>query len=215
MSDPTAEFPPNKTCSKCRNDFPRTPEHFHRDRHNKDGLCARCKICAREDKRLSDLAYRDKRVEYHRRYYIDHSEKLKQSNRLWHTNNRQEANQRSRQWYSANPDKARENKRRWIRDNPEKHREVRRAKEQRRRARKHNAEGTHTAADIQAQYERQNGRCYYCGLKVGKKYHVDHVTPLSRGGSDGPENLVVTCGGCNLRKNDKLPHEWPEGGRLL
>lgn len=44
---------------------------------------------------------------------------------------------------------------------------------------------------------------------------VDHVVPLVKGGSNGPDNLVIACSTCNLRKNDKLPHEWPEGGRLL
>jgi 5-methylcytosine-specific restriction endonuclease McrA len=41
------------------------------------------------------------------------------------------------------------------------------------------------------------------------------VVPLSRGGSNGPENIVIACPTCNLAKKDKMPHEWPEGGRLL
>jgi 5-methylcytosine-specific restriction endonuclease McrA len=30
---------------------------------------------------------------------------------------------------------------------------------------------------------------------------------LSRGGGNGPENLVISCATCNVRKNDRLPHE--------
>lgn len=87
-----------------------------------------------------------------------------------------------------------------------------------RRARKINAQGKHTAQDVQAQYTRQKGECYYaaCGhSKLGKVYHVDHIIPLSRGGSNGPENLVIACPTCNLSKHNKLLHEWVEGGRLL
>jgi 5-methylcytosine-specific restriction endonuclease McrA len=40
-------------------------------------------------------------------------------------------------------------------------------------------------------------------------WQVDHVIPLSRGGSNWPTNLVCACGQCNSRKCDKLPWlEW-------
>jgi 5-methylcytosine-specific restriction endonuclease McrA len=78
----------------------------------------------------------------------------------------------------------------------------------RRRARKAKATGTHTADDILAQYERQSGACYWCDAEVGQDYHVDHVVPLSKGGSDGPDNLVIACPTCNLRKGAKMPDEF-------
>ena len=83
------------------------------------------------------------------------------------------------------------------------------------KARRKGAIGTHTAADIKAQYARQKGKCYYCHARVGDTYHVDHVVPLARGGSNWPENLVISCPTCNMQKRDKLPHEWVQGGRLL
>ena len=72
--------------------------------------------------------------------------------------------------------------------------------------------GSHTAADIAAQHARQKGRCYWCDEKVGRRYHVDHIVPLARGGSNDPENLVISCRFCNLSRGAKLPHEW--GSRL-
>lgn len=38
--------------------------------------------------------------------------------------------------------------------------------------------------------------------------HIDHVWPLSKGGSNGPENLVLACAECNLRKSAKTPMEF-------
>jgi hypothetical protein len=76
-----------------------------------------------------------------------------------------------------------------------------------------NAPGTHTAEDVQAQYDRQKGRCYYCHKKLDDKYHIDHVIPLAKGGSDGPENLVVACQFCNLSKHDKHPMDFD--GRMF
>lgn len=74
-------------------------------------------------------------------------------------------------------------------------------------ARKANG-GSHSDEDVQAQYERQKGKCFYCGEAVGDKYHVDHVVPIVKGGSDGPENLVIACPHCNAKKSGKHPMEF-------
>lgn len=76
------------------------------------------------------------------------------------------------------------------------------------KARKTGNGGTHAAADVRAQYKRQKGRCFYCDEKVGKKYHVDHVTPLVKKGSNGPENLVISCPTCNLSKGAQHPMDF-------
>jgi 5-methylcytosine-specific restriction endonuclease McrA len=94
------------------------------------------------------------------------------------------------------------------------HREESTAKTRRYRARKMGASGSHDAADIRAQFERQKGRCYWCGQKVAwKKKHADHVVPLSSGGSNGPENLVISCAFCNDSKGAKHPMDF--AGRML
>lgn len=79
---------------------------------------------------------------------------------------------------------------------------------ERRRAWKLSAEGTHTEQDIVDLYDLQDGRCVYCAMPVGDNYHVDHMTPLSRGGSNWPDNLAITCPPCNLSKNDKTADEF-------
>lgn len=55
--------------------------------------------------------------------------------------------------------------------------------------------------------KRDEGRCQYCGdLSPGG--HIDHVIPLSRGGTDSIENLKWSCPTCNLSKGDKTLDEW-------
>ena len=70
--------------------------------------------------------------------------------------------------------------------------------------------GTHTAADVQRIRAEQGNKCFWCGEPLGRSYHVDHYIPLSKGGSNGPENLNVACPTCNLQKRDKLPGEFME-----
>lgn len=100
------------------------------------------------------------------------------------------------------------------------HLEQRCAHQRNRHARKRAAPGTHTAADVRAQYKRQKGRCFYgrkvnpdCAVSLKAGYHVDHVTPLVKKGSNGTENTVLTCPSCNLRKGAKHPMDF--AGRML
>lgn len=42
---------------------------------------------------------------------------------------------------------------------------------------------------------------------LGRKVHVDHIIPLSRGGRHHPDNLQILLMSQNLRKNDKILNE--------
>jgi 5-methylcytosine-specific restriction endonuclease McrA len=69
------------------------------------------------------------------------------------------------------------------------------------------AEGTFTAADIAAIYAKQGGCCRWCSVPLNRRYHIDHIIPLSRWGTNWPANLVCACARCNLSKGDRLPFE--------
>ena len=49
--------------------------------------------------------------------------------------------------------------------------------------------------------KRDNFRCQYCG-KTGADtvLEVDHITPVSKGGTDDFENLITACKECNRGK---------------
>lgn len=59
--------------------------------------------------------------------------------------------------------------------------------------------------------KRSSGICYYCGRKF--KPHqltMDHIIPLSRGGTSERFNIVPACKECNNTKKYLLPAEWDE-----
>lgn len=52
---------------------------------------------------------------------------------------------------------------------------------------------------------RDGPDCHYCGCHLEyDEITLDHVTPRSKGGSDGLWNLVLSCAACNQEKADKL-----------
>lgn len=55
--------------------------------------------------------------------------------------------------------------------------------------------------------ERDGGACVYCGNTDGP-FHIDHVHPLSQGGSSALDNLALACVPCNLSKGAKTVREW-------
>jgi 5-methylcytosine-specific restriction endonuclease McrA len=52
-----------------------------------------------------------------------------------------------------------------------------------------------------------DGRCAYCQQDCPKPT-LDHIIPLSLGGSHRPENLAPCCMSCNSQKNAKRLQDW-------
>lgn len=67
------------------------------------------------------------------------------------------------------------------------------------------------------EFKNNSKKCYWCGCNLKNvKYHIDHYTPLSKGGEHTLSNLVISCDKCNLKKNAKDPLEFANSiGRLL
>lgn len=51
--------------------------------------------------------------------------------------------------------------------------------------------------------------CYYCRRIMDKKEaELEHIIPLSRGGTNDYFNLIIVCHRCNSSKNNKTVQEW-------
>lgn len=61
-------------------------------------------------------------------------------------------------------------------------------------------------------------RCGYCLTReaiVGTPMEVEHIFPVSLGGSTTEENLWLACSFCNLHKGNRTFAEDPESGRSV
>ena len=56
----------------------------------------------------------------------------------------------------------------------------------------------------QAMFEEQGGKCNACENEMRiVDFHIDHIIPVSKGGSDTRENYQLLCGNCNMIKGNR------------
>lgn len=234
---------PEKQCNSCKCNFPSTREYFTPDKKSPDGLkrvCKRCRSIANSEfvrRKSSDPEWAAKRrqqsLENTRKRNAENPEKHEQSKahkRKQHKLKRartSDFNEKRR----AKRNLKRENEVRSIRraNDPEYRERTNKDTRERRAAnpdywrlksriysaKRRSQMGTehYTQADIKLQYSSQKGKCWHCGKACNGTYHIDHLIPLSRGGTDKASNIVISCPTCNERKHDKYTWEW--NGRLL
>jgi len=138
------------------------------------------------------VAHREEKSAYNAAYSAANHEELRAYHASWYQKHRSEIALEQAAYYQAN-------------------REKKRVRCAARRALKIGVTiGNH--AEIAHIYDRAHNapkiRCYLCGkiIPPGKR-HVDHITPLSKGGQHRAANLAIACASCNCSKGSKRPNE--------
>lgn len=99
-------------------------------------------------------------------------------------------------WREENAEQHRANARAWAQANPEQANLISRLKKHRRRE-----AGVLTAADWRAVLDLYGEACLACGSDEPPT--IDHVVPVSRGGTNTADNVQPLCSPCNTRKGTK------------
>lgn len=204
-----------KYCNKCECDTERY-------------LSGDCKPCARkraaiyrvnnpEKTKALVSEWRKKNKDRTNEWRLSNKEKIFAKAKSWYDSRKNEkqfkdaASSRAREWYAKNRDRAIARQKEYNVRNPENVI----TSSHNRRARKNSADGSHTAQDIKQLFALQRGKCACCKVGINDGYHVDHVIPLSLGGSNDRLNLQLLCPTCNLQKSAKHPIDFMQSRGFL
>ena len=165
-----------------------------------------CTVCLNDDNKLR----------HHSKYTNPaFRETTRKRARDWRLANQERYDANQKRYRQENREKLRKYAEDWIAKHPDRHQASREARNTRRRTRKKANGGHCTADDMIALRARHKGRCAGCGKK-SRSLEIDHIQPISRGGTSDPANLQLLCSHCNRTKHAKDPIEWAQdNGRLL
>lgn len=77
-------------------------------------------------------------------------------------------------------------------------------------------ESVYDAGDVAAIVKAQKGRCAYCRDRLPKHgFCMDHIHPVSKGGTSDRFNMQATCRTCNAKKHAKDPIDFARSLGLL
>lgn len=208
-----------RICKTCNQPYPLTVEFWHKDGSDKYGFTYSCKECAKarahewlddnpeRNKENCKNRYNTKRDEYIA-YRERNAEHIAESKRDWRKRNPDKVKKHKSESQKRNRPAANARAKKWSDSHPE-HRQ---ALTMQRIARKKNAPGSYNGDDIKRMYDEQEGQCAYCGIRlyldIPKDVHVDHIIPLTKGGTNYPDNLALSCAECNQSKNNHGLADW-------
>jgi len=133
-----------------------------------------------------------------KKYYSENKEKAKE----WAAENKEKIRKKNKKYYSENKEKAKIFRKKWQGNNPEKVRE----ENFRRRTNGKIEKGV--IAKIINENILKYGiiTCEKCKKQClsSYDYHVDHIVPISKGGTNDCGNLQVLCAYCNLNKHTEI-----------
>lgn len=219
-----------KQCSKCLETKPFS--EFYREKRFAIGYQATCKECMRKHKREARLANPNMDHEYYLKnkdrlllqkkvkYATDdeHRKRISLQQKQYYQKNCEKIKTRVKAYTAQNQEKVttyqkayRSNPENILRSNAASRRY--RAKVENKKAlalrqalytyRKLNAPGNSTKAQLKARWDYYGGKCWIC---TDDAREMDHVKPLTKGGSHWPGNLRPICRSCNARKSNTWPY---------
>jgi 5-methylcytosine-specific restriction endonuclease McrA len=191
-----------KNCYVCKTD--KASDQFGKNRRYDDGLQRVCKTCwtARA------AAYRAENIEQVRA--IERGSKAKRWNedsrflvrqRAYNRTHREQIRKTQTARYARDPERFRKAMREWRAAHPE----ACWIQDTRKRLVRAKATGHATEQQVRDRMAVWGFRCWACSAPMES---VDHVIPLSRGGTNWPANLRPCCLSCNSSKGAKDWKRW-------
>lgn len=193
----------------------------------KNGSCHECSLQIRRARYQEEYQKRKEEIKARsKKWRIDNIDRARDYDRKMYLSKRDAELVRMKERYYKNREADIDRKRKAYRENAEENREKQRKRYaenkdyfkpyiKARKARIRSSIGSFSAAQVRKMLEDQGCKCIYCKCDISKNYHVDHIVPVSKGGSSFIENIQLLCQTCNLRKRAKMPEDYAKEIGLL
>jgi 5-methylcytosine-specific restriction endonuclease McrA len=195
-----------------------------------------------ERAKLYYRSHKQQKKEYDKAYRAANREKINEWYRKWRSENRERENAKAVARIAADPERHaktvfewRKKNSAWLKEyeskrrkNPERIEATRRAskawkdahpQERRNHVRNRRAklrDGGVLSRGIEKKLMfLQRGQCAACHCNIKNEFQLDHIVPVSRGGSNTDSNAQLLCPRCNQSKSNKTAEEFMRGRGLL
>lgn len=152
-------------------------------------------------------------------WYLKNKEKVSTDAKKKYAENSEAIKKRVDEYRLLNPDKIKKGQAKHREKNKEKakiysvawrakNHDISKIHRQNRRAKIKLATGSISRGLKNKLFKLQHGKCACCGFGLGGDYHMDHIVPLARGGTNTDDNIQLLTAKCNMQKSAKDPIEF-------
>lgn len=192
-----------KKCTKCKKEKKLNEFYFFNKKIDNKRLRTICKYCQYSLNRIFHKRNPDFHTEYMRKWRKENPDKTKEILKKYKSSEKYKNymkkwyEKRYEKWYEKNRMKVCERNRQWRQNNKEKWSLINRAQRHRRRAL-----GKINYQEWLKKIKDCGNMCLFC--KAMGKLTIDHIIPVSKGGTNSIDNLQPLCLSCNIKKSDKV-----------
>lgn len=203
-----------KVCARCGKEMPFAM--FATDKSTSDGMSRYCIECKTQYKQDWYADHSNEAKEYSKQYYKEHTEYYLEYSK----EHKIDDPEYRKQYYAENKDVILNVNKRWRTNNVDKIKAYRQSERVRimrkiyninRKTAKLNSEGSYTKNDIADMLLFFDNKCAYTGIPLEESYHLDHIVPLSKGGTNYIWNIVPSNPSPNESKGAKDMESWFRG----
>ncbi len=214
-----------RKCSHCNEWKPLSEFYICKSRW--DGVNHDCKLCnfiagqkfratnseerlaKRRKKYVEEIKDKPEQKAYVKEYSETHKEEIRKRSKAYKEAHREEIRQKAKEYHECNKVTITEKAR--LYRQTERGKEVGRIHTIRRRSRKKELPDTLTVSEWKVILQSQNNYCAGCATEFTGLIppQMDHIIPITKGGSTTKENVQALCEHCNMSKGNRTNWTYP------